>query len=322
VRHWLRIPLVIKLFLALILLQGSTLLLFFLWVQGGSIDLGIALVALGGMTTFFAALWMTSLSRHHHTDQANRLRTTIVQERERHLRQVEKERERHLRQVEQERQKASDQLQRNLSKVAAKTRNRSDLRLYGALATAGGLGALLLLTQFLTLGLLLLSTTGGALAGYAYRTRQEFSRKNAADPSRIQASPLHTAPGLSSSAPRTGLRALLHASTWPSLFRSNPERSIVSTTPAHSSTRSPVHSSIHSSFHSSDHSQVHADDHSLVHPSAHSSGHTDGHTSPYSSSTRSYASRIIDLEPLPDPHHSVPSARTPSSTPPTTRPPA
>ena len=38
-------------------------------------------------------------------------------------------------------------------------------------------GGVMLFTQFVTMGMLLMTTAGGALAGYAYRTRQEIGRR-------------------------------------------------------------------------------------------------------------------------------------------------
>ena len=49
---------------------------------------------------------------------------------------------------------------------------RSTLKLGVAMTGIAGLGVLLLFTQFMTLGLLAVSATGGALLGYGIRARQ------------------------------------------------------------------------------------------------------------------------------------------------------
>jgi hypothetical protein len=55
------------------------------------------------------------------------------------------------------------------------------VKLYSAFAGIAGLGTLLLLTQFLSLGVLLISSSGGAVAGYLLRLRQEARRRNLPD---------------------------------------------------------------------------------------------------------------------------------------------
>ena len=59
--------------------------------------------------------------------------------------------------------------------------NRSTLKLGGALSGIAGLGVLLLFTQFMTLGLLAVSATGGALLGYGIRARQYPALGRSAD---------------------------------------------------------------------------------------------------------------------------------------------
>ncbi len=49
---------------------------------------------------------------------------------------------------------------------------RSTLKTGLALAGVAGLGVILLFTQFMTLGLLAVSATGGAILGYGFRARQ------------------------------------------------------------------------------------------------------------------------------------------------------
>jgi hypothetical protein len=50
--------------------------------------------------------------------------------------------------------------------------NRSNVKLGAALAGLATLGVALFFTQFMTLGVLALSLTGGALLGYGVRARQ------------------------------------------------------------------------------------------------------------------------------------------------------
>jgi len=50
--------------------------------------------------------------------------------------------------------------------------NRSTLKLGAAMTGIAGMGVILLFTQFMTLGVLAMSATGGALLGYGIRARQ------------------------------------------------------------------------------------------------------------------------------------------------------
>ncbi|NNJ94539.1 MAG: hypothetical protein HKP57_07335, partial [Halobacteria archaeon] len=59
-----------------------------------------------------------------------------------------------------------------LLRETRRLQNRSTVKLGAALTGIAGLGVLLLFTQFMTLGLLAVSATGGALLGYGIRARQ------------------------------------------------------------------------------------------------------------------------------------------------------
>lgn len=59
-----------------------------------------------------------------------------------------------------------------------RTSTQANIKVGMAFAGAAGIGGLLLLTQFMTLGLLMLTTAGGALGGYVVRIRQEKAKAN------------------------------------------------------------------------------------------------------------------------------------------------
>ncbi|TVP85844.1 MAG: hypothetical protein EA347_09595 [Thioalkalivibrio sp.] len=166
-RGWFRIPLTVKLFFSLVLIQVVTALLFYAWWRTGSADAALTFGALAVASALFAALWLASIARGHSAESVLRAEADLAQERERQRRLTAEERARAV-------ERARKQVKRETQRV----RNRSSVKLYGAFAGIAGLGALLLLTQFLSLGVLLISSSGGAIAGYLLRIRQESRRQN------------------------------------------------------------------------------------------------------------------------------------------------
>jgi hypothetical protein len=70
------------------------------------------------------------------------------------------------------------QAQRKTIQEVRRSSTRANIKIWLVLAGSIGLGALLLLTQYMSLGLLTLSTVGGALGGYILRNRQEKGKLN------------------------------------------------------------------------------------------------------------------------------------------------
>ena len=165
-RSWFRVPLSLKLFVGLVLIQGITALLLYAWWRTGSTDAALTFAALAIASALFAALWLASLARGHSAEDVLRAQGDLARERERHKRLSAEERA-----------KAVEQARRQVERETQRVRNRSNVKLYGAFAGIAGLGTLLLLTQFLSLGVLLLSSSGGAIAGYLLRVRQESRRQ-------------------------------------------------------------------------------------------------------------------------------------------------
>jgi hypothetical protein len=165
--RWLRVPLALKYFLGLILVQAVTALLLYAWWSTGSTDAALTFAALGLASALFAALWLASLARGHKDEALLRAESHLANERERHKRLSAEERA-----------KAVEQTRKQVQRETRREKNRSNVKLYTAFAGVAGLGTLLLLTQFLSLGVLLISSSGGALAGYLLRMRQEFRRHN------------------------------------------------------------------------------------------------------------------------------------------------
>ena len=155
------LPAFIKFLVGVFLLQGATALLV-MTVQDADLHRsGWLVVALGILIGVIAALWFSAISSHasHHS---------FVRASEKFNRQRDYLR----RQAEKEKTKEIKDGHRQVLRETRRVRNRSTVKLGVAMAGIAGLGVLLLFTQFMTLGLLAVSATGGALLGYGVRARQ------------------------------------------------------------------------------------------------------------------------------------------------------
>ena len=108
------------------------------------------------------AFWFGAIGAHQRKDAISRLQENHAKERE-------------AIRVNAERAKAKVVKQAHLEILQEVRRTSTQAKIKVGLAFAGVaiIGGLLLLTQFMTLGLLTLTTAGGALGGYVLRIRQE-----------------------------------------------------------------------------------------------------------------------------------------------------
>ena len=121
-------------------------------------------VMIAGLLTAF---WFGSIAARQRTDKISRLKENHAKERE------------SIR-VNAERAKSElvKQAQRKTLQEVKRASTRANIKIGLAFAGAAGLGGVLVLTQFMTLGWLTLTTVGGALGGYLLRIRQEKSKLN------------------------------------------------------------------------------------------------------------------------------------------------
>jgi hypothetical protein len=156
------LPAFIKFLLGVFLLQGATVLLVMAVQDAGLHRSGWLVVSLGILIGVIAALWFAAIASHASQHSYARASEKFNRQRDRIRRQADKEKSREIRHSHQQ-----------VMRETRRQRNRSTLKFGGAaLAGIAGLGVLLLFTQFITLGLLAVSATGGALLGYGVRARQ------------------------------------------------------------------------------------------------------------------------------------------------------
>ena len=121
-------------------------------------------VLIAGLLTAF---WFGSIAARQRKDKISQLKELHAKERE--TIRVNAERSK---------SKLVKQAQRKTLQEVRRASTRANIKIGLAFAGAAGLGGLLILTQFMTLGWLTLATAGGALGGYLLRIRQEKSKLN------------------------------------------------------------------------------------------------------------------------------------------------
>jgi hypothetical protein len=155
------IPAFIKFLIGALLLQGTTALLV-VTVQDADLHRsGWLVIALGLLIGVIAALWFSTIASHASQHSFVRASEKFNRQRDRIRRQAEKEKTREIRDS-----------HRRVLRESKRSQNRASMKLGAAMAGLAGMGVLLFFTQFMTLGLLALSVTGGALLGYSYRAHQ------------------------------------------------------------------------------------------------------------------------------------------------------
>ncbi|MGB5259119.1 MAG: hypothetical protein WBO34_01190 [Gammaproteobacteria bacterium] len=151
----------IKFLIGIFLLQGATALLLMTAQDADLGKTGWLVGSLGILIGVIAALWFSTISSHASQHSFARASEKFNRQRDRIRRQAEKEKTREIKDSHQQ-----------LLRETRRLQNRSTLKLGLGLTGIAGLGVLLLFTQFMTLGLLAVSATGGALLGYGIRARQ------------------------------------------------------------------------------------------------------------------------------------------------------
>lgn len=154
-----------KYLFGILLLQAATGVLVVAALRTENREVWILLGLFALMLSFLAALWFVSISSHTHKDKVNYLKEEFLREREKIRVRAEREKSKVI-------EKSHQRIMRDRNRTQGKANMKVGASFIGVLAV----GAVMLFTQFVTIGMLLMTTAGGALAGYAFRTRQEIGR--------------------------------------------------------------------------------------------------------------------------------------------------
>lgn len=115
---------------------------------------------------FLTAFWFGSIAAHQRQDEINRLKADHAKQREMIRVKAERAKTRLVKQT-----------QRQTLQQTRRAARRANIRLGLAFAGVAAVGGALIMTQFMSLGLLMLTAAGGGLGGYMLRVRQEKNKR-------------------------------------------------------------------------------------------------------------------------------------------------
>ena len=119
------------------------------------------------VVAIFSAFWFSSIANHKSKDNLSSLQAKHAKEREKLQVNAERAKTRMVKKTQQQ-----------IAKEAKLTHGKANFKVGATLAAAMGFGALMLLIEMLTLGIMTLTTAGGALGGYLYRGNKERKNNN------------------------------------------------------------------------------------------------------------------------------------------------
>lgn len=149
-------PTLVKFLAGVLLVQAATAIQVVAALSSGDAVSWLLFTTLSVTSGVFAALWFASIANH-------RSRETLFEANERFSR----ERERIRVQAERDKGQILGKTQARVARAASQARASGNLKAGAALTGLIGVSAILLVAQFFSLGLMALTTAGGALAGYA-----------------------------------------------------------------------------------------------------------------------------------------------------------
>lgn len=155
------LPSLIKFLIGIFLLQAVTVLLVYTAERTNLAETWWLFLSLGLAIGALVAFWFTSLAEGNRHKAESQLKERHFREREAIRVKAEKERAEAL--------KTTAQL---VAKARARAASGNMLKT-GAIVSGGVGVALLMMTQFITVGLLALTTAGGLMLGYGVRARQD-----------------------------------------------------------------------------------------------------------------------------------------------------
>ncbi len=152
-----------KFLFGVLLVQAVTIALFFAAMQAG-LDNTQLVLTIGLLEVLFcvlAAFWFSAMARQRHQNELETLKEEHAREREKIKVHAERQKSRIL-----------SKSQKEILKESRRTQAAANFKIGAAFTGALLFGGIMLYSQFVTFGLLILTTAGGGLAGYLTRGRQ------------------------------------------------------------------------------------------------------------------------------------------------------
>jgi len=152
----------IKYLIGVLFVQGVTVLVVVTAYRTDLHQTGLLFLLLNLAVGTLTAVWFTSMAGGMRRQALSRAKEGFAREREKLRVHAEREKARETRNS-----------QRRLSREKQRARQGGNLKTSLMLGGAAGVGVVMVLAQFVTLGLLTLTTAGGAALGYGLRARQD-----------------------------------------------------------------------------------------------------------------------------------------------------
>ena len=154
---------VLKYLAGILLAQAAAVVMAIAAFQTGLLEHWGAFAVFALLIGLFAALWFAAIAKGTRHHAVARVKDDFAREREKIRVQSEKDKS-----------KLIAQTHRETIKTIRRMQAGASFKVGLGFAALLGLGGIMLLSQFVTVGLLTLSTAGGALLGYVVRARQEY----------------------------------------------------------------------------------------------------------------------------------------------------
>jgi len=152
----------IKYLIGVLFVQGVTVLLVVTAYRTDLERTGLLFLVLNLAIGTLTAFWFTSMAEGVRRQALSRAKEGFAREREKLRVHAEREKAKQVRNS-----------QRRISREKQRAQPGGNLKTSLMLGGAAGLGVVMVLAQFVTLGLLTLTTAGGAALGYGLRARQD-----------------------------------------------------------------------------------------------------------------------------------------------------
>jgi membrane protein implicated in regulation of membrane protease activity len=151
----------LRFFLGLTLAQITAAGLALLY-PGAGVEKLIALAFLITLLSIVISLWFSTIARQLADKRVASLKERFAAERDKISKTAQRDKD-----------KLVQKTQKQIEVEARRAKTKANIKVGGAIAVAAGFGVMMLLSQFVTLGLLTLTTAGGAVGGYLVRSRKE-----------------------------------------------------------------------------------------------------------------------------------------------------
>lgn len=152
----------LRFFLGITLAQVATALVVYVYRTESTLDTLVPLIFSILLLSTVISLWFGTVARALSDKRVATVKQQFAAEREKLNVNAERAKTRLVRKT-----------QKEIETQAKRAKTSANIKVGTAIAVAAGFGMLMMFTQFVTLGLLTLTTAGGAVGGYLARSRKE-----------------------------------------------------------------------------------------------------------------------------------------------------